>query len=58
MATTIFHMSNGEKLSSPLGSVGVGKIKKALLDDKDLVFIDFDGAIVMVKHIVWIEEKK
>jgi hypothetical protein len=51
-------MSNGEKLDCPLGSVAVGKIKKALIDDKNLVFIDFDGAIVMVKHIVWIEEKK
>lgn len=58
MASTIFHMSNGEKLDCPLGSVAVGKIKKALIDDKNLVFIDFDGAIVMVKHIVWIEEKK
>jgi hypothetical protein len=58
MATTIFHMSNGEKVGCPLGSVGVGRIKKALLDDKDLVFIDFNGGIVMVKHIVWIEEKK
>lgn len=58
MASTIFHMSNDEKISCPLGSVVVGKIKKALLDDRNLVFIDLDGAIVMVKHIVWIEEKK